>query len=199
MLSAHQNFKLTSTDRITSAFLALGIVDFQTAVEKIRQLPYGRISDRNNPMLVVAEQRGTCSSKHALLARLAHENGRSEVQLIEILFEMNQVNTPVIGHILDAYALASIPELHNYLQIGNTAVDATAAHFSDKYNTYRIIEYPISPFRSADEKINSHKNHINNWRAKNTSAYRYTAQQIWDIREECIAALSNTYKNIQVQ
>jgi hypothetical protein len=199
MFSGHQNFKLNASGRITDAFLSKGIIDFSTVIHAIRHLPHGRISDRNNPLLVLEEKKGTYSSKRTLLALLAHENERPEVQLMEIPFEMNEKNTPSAANVLSDYGLIFIPELYNYLHVGNIAVDATAAHFSNKYSAYRTAKYFISPFRSADEKISIYKNHINNWQTKNGVAFRYPAQHLCDIREECISTLSNTHKRTQAQ
>jgi hypothetical protein len=58
----------------------------------VRSLPYGRNSDHSDWRLVLGEGRGTCSTKHALLADLAREN-RRHVALMLGIYEMDEDNT----------------------------------------------------------------------------------------------------------
>jgi hypothetical protein len=46
-----------------------------SAVAYIRRLPYGQNTDRGDFRRVLREGKGTCRTKHALLARLAQEQG----------------------------------------------------------------------------------------------------------------------------
>jgi hypothetical protein len=48
---------------------------------------------------VLCEGRDTCSTKHALLAKLSRENGR-RVALILGIYEMDEANTPGVGAVL---------------------------------------------------------------------------------------------------
>src|SRR5256886_1477274 len=69
------NAPLSGGGTVTALFSEAGIADFHGAARHLLGLPYGRTSDRSKPALVLTEGRGTCSSKHALLAELAHELG----------------------------------------------------------------------------------------------------------------------------
>ena len=60
------------------------------------------------------EGRGTCSTKHALLADLAREN-RRHVALVLGIYEMDEDNTQEIGTVLDRNGLPCVPEAHCYL------------------------------------------------------------------------------------
>ena len=64
---------LESNGAITSAFLQLGKQDFRSAGQYIQALPYGRNTHPSDLLIVLTEERGTCSTKHALLRRLAIE------------------------------------------------------------------------------------------------------------------------------
>ncbi|MGI6128050.1 MAG: hypothetical protein ACOYEF_14125 [Planifilum sp.] len=46
-----------------------------SAAAYIRRLPYGCNTDRGDFRRVLREGKGTCSTKHALLVRLAQEQG----------------------------------------------------------------------------------------------------------------------------
>ena len=67
--------RLTSDGEISRLARSHGLGTFADAVQHVRSIPYGRISDRSDYRLVLREGRGTCSMKHALLAALAQENG----------------------------------------------------------------------------------------------------------------------------
>lgn len=70
------DFALDASRPLGGRFAALGIHDYRAAARHVRSLPYGRNSDRSDWLLVLDEGRGACSTKHALLAELARENGR---------------------------------------------------------------------------------------------------------------------------
>jgi len=59
--------------KITNAFLHLGMGDLRQAARHVQMLPYGRNVHPDNPLVVLEEQLGTCSTKDALICRLAHE------------------------------------------------------------------------------------------------------------------------------
>src|SRR5438876_7957523 len=71
ILEQFTNRPLASDGPVTCLFRTAGIHDFVAAAHHIWELPYGRIADRNQLGLVLSEGRGTCSTKHALLAELA--------------------------------------------------------------------------------------------------------------------------------
>jgi hypothetical protein len=77
----------------TALFRAAGVHDFAGAARHLLALPYGRIADRNKFWLVLEEGRGTCTTKHALLAELGREQ-QIDVDLTLSIYEMNERNTP---------------------------------------------------------------------------------------------------------
>jgi hypothetical protein len=81
----------------------------------LQALPYGRISDRARPLLVLVEGRGTCSSKHAVLVELADEIGL-DVRLTPGIFEMSARTHPELTTILERHGLDHIPEAHCYVR-----------------------------------------------------------------------------------
>src|SRR5215813_13450772 len=100
---------------VSAEFLIRVVADFQAAGRYLYQLPYGRNTNRADYRLVLVENRGTCSTKHALLAELAREQGLPVVLTLGI-YEMHERNTPGVGVVLDRYGLLYIPEAHCYLR-----------------------------------------------------------------------------------
>lgn len=64
---------LTPAGPLSTEFIALGITDLQAVGRYLQMLPYGRTADRANFQSVLRQAKGTCSTKHALLAALADE------------------------------------------------------------------------------------------------------------------------------
>jgi hypothetical protein len=60
---------------VTAAFQSVDKPDLVAAAKYACELPHGRNSNREDPLIVLREKQGTCSTKHALLRRLAIEQG----------------------------------------------------------------------------------------------------------------------------
>ncbi|MDQ4127000.1 MAG: hypothetical protein M3151_03470, partial [Actinomycetota bacterium] len=118
------NFALDGRGRLDTAFFAIGARDYHAAARHVRRLPYGRNSDRADYGLVLEEGRGTCSTKHALLAALARDYGLP-VELRLGVYEMDGRNTPGVGPVLARYGLDGVPEAHCYLAYRGARVDLT--------------------------------------------------------------------------
>src|SRR4051812_26756301 len=95
---------LHEAGEISAQFLARQLTDFQRAARSLQALPYRRTTNRADYRLVLSEQRGTCSTKHALLAALAAEQ-QLPVSLTLGLYEMSEANTPGVSAVLRQYRL----------------------------------------------------------------------------------------------
>jgi hypothetical protein len=88
-------------------------------VEAIRQLPYGRPSDRSVACML-AEGRGTCSTKHLLLAQqLAERFPATEPQIVHRIYRLDRRSA---GRLFGDAVAESVPadglvDVHRYLEI----------------------------------------------------------------------------------
>lgn len=173
---------------ITRAFTRLGINDFRAAAAYVSRLPYGRNIDRGSALAVLCEHRGTCSTKHALLQRLAIEQG-FDTQLILAIFMMSARNTPGIRDVLKRYGIARIPEAHCYLRAFGKPIDVTRAA------TSRVLlvvnEEGISPEQVGTYKVALHRRFLARWAHEIALDRKYGIDALWQIREECIASLAS--------
>jgi hypothetical protein len=176
---------------VSTAFLSLAKADLRAAGQHLCELPYGRNRYPGDPLAVLTERRGTCSTKHALLRRLAIEQGINLVLVLGI-YEMNERNTPGVGSVLQGHGLKSIPEAHCYARVGDKRIDVTRQRARGEAE-------PISHFRHEEEidpsqitiyKIGVHKSFLHQWITVTPGLGGLTLTCIWAIREECIAALS---------
>lgn len=162
---------------------------FEKLIEKVKHLPYGRNANRHDFSLVLSENKGTCSSKHAFLKDFANTNNISNVKLYIGIFKMNEVNTNKIFPLLFENNITYIPEAHCYLKINGIPLDVTTSEsFYEKIKNEILEEIEIEPHQVAEFKVNYHKNFIKNWIEKTKQIKSF--DEIWSIREKCIQKLS---------
>jgi hypothetical protein len=164
-------------------------MNFETLIEKVKNIPYGRNANRYDFSLVLSENKGTCSSKHAFLKDFADNNGIENVKLYIGIFKMNETNTPKLGDLLSNNKIEYIPEAHCYLKINQVPVDVTTVDsFYDKIKQDIIEEIEITPNQVSDFKVEYHKAFLKKW--INETNQNNIFEEIWDIREKCILKLS---------
>lgn len=184
------NFPITSTGKLSQKLLKLGIADFHTAIHYLKALPYGRISNSRNLELLITEQRGTHSLKHAFLAQLARENQMSAIKLVLCSFNMSPENTEAVGRVLNHYGIGSIPEITSLLKYKDTIFDITT---QDQLPRAEIIsEIEIAPQQISIFKKRYHLNYIENW-LQIGKLRHFSVSEIWQIREECIQAIKEKW------
>ena len=179
---------LVAGGSISSAFRARAIHELRSAARHLRELPYGRITDRERPALVLEEGRGTCTTKHALLAALAAEQG-VDLALRLGLYAMSEANTPGVGAVLARHGLADIPEAHCYVAWHEQRIDVTRAVAAAAPIDRFLHEERIDPSQIGAYKIDLHRRVLADWVARAQPSL--TLDDAWRIREACIAALSD--------
>lgn len=181
------DFALSSGRPLGAGFVALDLRTFHAAADHVWRLPYGRTSDRSDFRLVLPEARGTCSTKHALLAALAREHGRP-VPLVLGIYPMDGVNTPGVAATLRAHGFSSIPEAHCYLHVDGRRVDLTRAGADAGPIEQFLMEEEITPAQIGTYKVELHRRFVRRWAAQCGRGF----DEAWAAREACIEALSRT-------
>jgi hypothetical protein len=188
MASTTKHQQLQATDPLTALITERGIEDWSELIEYTRKLPYGRNQNREDFPLVLTEGKGTCSSKHSFLKKVADLNGIDNVKLILGMYRMNQVNTPKIGTTISDGGLAFIPEAHCYLKLNNRRVDITTSDSNIENLTADILEeIEIEPEQVNTFKVECHKNFLRKWLAENDIDMSFDT--LWELREQCIRNL----------
>jgi len=183
--TAHQ---LTSEDALTALAKSSGIETWEELSNFVKKIPYGRNSNREDFSLVISKKKGSCSSKHAFLKKVADLNGIENVKLMLGIYKMDQANTPAIGNLLVENALGYIPEAHCYLKIENKGFDFT--HLNSDFKTIEkdlLHELEITPEQVSVFKVDYHKKFLKNWIGENNISKVFI--EIWRLREKCIENL----------
>lgn len=176
---------------VSRQFRERGITHFSKACEFIQHLPYGRISDRDNLALVLIENRGTCSSKHGLLARLCEENGHEEIELIAGIFLMSPETHVELTEFFKDKPYSNLPEMHCFFRLSRH----DRYDFTSKNDRLALIEpklvreQRIEPHQTGDWKEKIHQDYLRRWVARKPEL-GLSFEEIWAQREECIRLLS---------
>jgi hypothetical protein len=130
---------------VSNRFLSLGIDTFHQACRQVHELPYGYNADRDDFMSLFKENRGTCTTKHAVIATLAVELKLPIVKNIGI-YAMTEAIVTGTDPILDKYGLPYVPMIHCFLTDGDHRVDLTEGNANGKNR-------PIDEFLHAETVI----------------------------------------------
>jgi len=183
------NYPLTVQKKFTLLAQQSGVHTLYELINYIQHLPYGRNADRNKPELVLSEQKGTCSTKHALIKLVADENGITEIKLVIGLYKMNNNNTPRIGDALEKHGLDHMPEAHCYLKYDENRIDITSVNASfEKIEHDLLKEIEITAEQTGEFKVEYHQHYLKEWLEAEHIPFSF--DEIWCIREECINRLS---------
>jgi len=176
---------------LSAEVIACGMTDFRAVGRYLQALPYGRTADRADFRAVLRAGRGTCSTKHAFLAALAHEQGLPVVLTLGI-YAMHERNTPGVGAVLTQYGLASLPEAHCYLIYAGRRIDVTRCGKAPTEPITELLhEESIIPEQIGDYKVTLHRHFMQRWINANAEQVRgLSFEDVWRIREACIAALA---------
>lgn len=183
------NFKLDK-GTISALFVELGMTDFKVACSFVKELPYGRNSNKTDLTIVLKERKGTCSTKHALLATLAEENEIAEIELIAGIFLMDVVTHPILTDFFKDKPYNSLPELHCYLRYKGERFDFTSKIDRMPLISPKIVrEQRIEPHQVGDWKKVIHQDYLQKWLFRKPEL-EITLEELWEQREECIQLLS---------
>lgn len=183
------DYKLTSYDELTMLAKSNGIESWNALTSFVKDLPYGRNKNRTDLGLVITEKKGSCSSKHALLKKIADLNGVPNISLILGIYKMKPSNTPKIANVLIDNTIECIPEAHCYLKVDQIRVDFTTNDSEFKKIEEDIIqEKEIEPEQVSEFKVEYHKNYLKKWITESKIGLNF--EEVWQIREKCIEKLS---------
>lgn len=189
LISNEMNAKLKSKDALTSIITDQGINSWADLIAFVKSLPYGRNSNRTDFQLVITEKKGSCSSKHAFLKKVAELNNIPNIKLMLGIYKMNKNNTPNIGNVLINNSIDFIPEAHCYLKINGQRTDITTFQSDFKKVENDIItELELQPEQVATFKVKYHRNFLKDWILENNINKDFN--EIWKIREKCISNLA---------
>ena len=183
------DFSLSEKGLITEMFTSKGIHTFKEACQFIQDLKYGRTSLGTDIGIVLKELKGTCSSKHGLLASLAEENKQNEIELIVGIFLMSPETHSKLEDCFVDKPFTVIPEAHCYLRYKGERYDYTVKDSMNLIASKIVREQRVEPHQVGEWKVKIHQDYLEKWLKRNPNL-EMTLEEIWSFREECISKLS---------
>ena len=116
---------------ISTIFLRMKISSFHSACAYVHQLPYGYNADRDDLLCLFEDRKGSCTTKHAVIATLASELDLPVAKWIGI-YAMTEELVTGAGDIIEKHALAYLPMVHCFLSDGRHRVDLTEGNVNGK-------------------------------------------------------------------
>ncbi|MEL6136401.1 MAG: hypothetical protein AAFQ61_07355 [Cyanobacteria bacterium J06626_23] len=133
---------ITDEGPVSAAFLARDLTTLQQAAHWLKAVPYGSNSDASNSWLVFTENRGTCTTKHSLFARLAAELG-VPIYKNNGFYRLNDAIVTGVSAILAPHGLTYIPQMHCFLQHQDSWVDLTEGNCNGKNTTIENYDFIV--------------------------------------------------------
>jgi len=174
---------------VSRALRGQGCLTLVDAARVAWRTPYGRNDDPADPLCVLAEGKGTCSTKHRLVLLAAREAG-VDARLCAGIFLMHARNTPRVGPVLAAVGLPAVPEAHCYLLLEGRRIDVTLPSSRSPALRLAILEERVvEPSFLGAEKDAWHRAFVARWLRE--AGLPRTVDEAWAAREACIRALSS--------
>jgi len=130
-LTVFPNKPISNGGIISAKFLNLGIDSFIEACRYVHELPYGFNTDKDDLMILFKENKGTCTTKHAVIATLAEELNLPIAKNVSIYAMTEEIVTGTI-EILAKYNLPYVPMVHCFLVYGEYRVDLSEGNNNGK-------------------------------------------------------------------
>lgn len=175
---------------VSDRFLSLGMGTFLEACGYVHALPYGYNSDRDDLMILFKENRGTCTTKHAVIATLAAELNLPVEKNIGI-YAMTETLVTGTDRILAQHGLPYLPMLHCFLVHGRYRVDLTEGNANGKNRSIDelLVTERVSATISAKDEYLLYRNALKEHILIREAFKGITVRQILSAREEGLALL----------
>jgi len=180
---------------ISAEFLSLGIESFKEACRYVHELPYGYNTDRDDLMILFKENKGTCTTKHAVIATLAEELDLPIVKNIGIYGMTEEIVTGT-NEILAKYSLPYVPMVHCFLVYGEYLVDLSEGNDNGKNRSIEefLFTQQVEPKISAKDEYLLYRKALKDHILKRKEMRGVEITKILHAREEglhCLAVASN--------
>ncbi len=186
------NAPVLQAGKVSKQFLKKQLINFHSAINYVYPLKYVPPSEPFNFHLVLEEEKGTCSTKHALLVALAIEL-KLPIQLGLGIYPITPHRFPMIKNILNQFSIPYIPESHNFMVINDTFLDITFPGACTILSPTDIMqEEIILPEQITTYKSEMHKAYLKKWFQENN--FSFTLEDFYEARRLCIEKFGKVFK-----
>jgi len=150
--------KILPVGFLSEKFLNLGLDRLWDACRYVHELPYGYNTDREDPLILFKEKKGSCTTKHTVIATLAEELALPIKKTIAI-YAMTEDLVTGTHAILEKYDLPYIPMVHCFLTYRKFRIDLTEGNHNGKNHPIVDVLFTrvVKPSISAKEEYGMYR------------------------------------------
>lgn len=139
--------EIVASGVISKRFLELGITSFKEACLYVHNIEYGYNSDKDDKMILFKENRGSCTTKHGVIAKLAEEHNIPLYKKVGI-YKLTEDIATGTGKILGKYNIPYVPMIHCFLIYEKYRFDITEGNNNGKNTSIEefIHDEKVIPF-----------------------------------------------------
>ncbi|MFW9773443.1 MAG: hypothetical protein ACFFEO_14935, partial [Candidatus Thorarchaeota archaeon] len=123
--------KIIPQGELSKKFLELGIKSFKEACKYIHEIEYGYNSTYEDDLILFKENKGTCTTKHAIIAGLARELDIPLHKNVGV-YKFTEEITTGAQEILKKYSIPYVPMVHCFLVYKEYRFDLTEGNNNGK-------------------------------------------------------------------
>ncbi len=184
--------EILSDGIISKTFLEMKIHSFHAACAYVHHLPYGYNADRDDLMSLFDDGKGTCTTKHAVIATLASELELPVGKRVGI-YAMTEELVTGTASIIHRYTLPYIPMVHCYLSDESHRVDLTQGNANGKNGPIDDFLYtePVTANISAKDEYLLYRNALKDSILERDELRAVQIKTVLQAREEGLALLKS--------
>ena len=132
---------------LSKKFLELGVKSFKEACDYVNKINYGYNTNYDDRMIFFKENKGTCTTKHAVIAGLAEELDIPLFKHVGVYKFTEEISTDA-NEILEKYEIPYVPMAHCFLVYEKFRFDLTEGNCNGKNTSIEefIYEEKVDPF-----------------------------------------------------
>ena len=182
------NFPIQAPGIVSSALRKREVTTFHEAIDYLASLPYG-YSTEVYDLKLLAESQCSFTARHAMLVQLAQEQRVSTIKLALCAYDLADCYGPWINPVLRRHQLPSLPEIDACLKYEEQVFTLETPDHCPHQEIISAID--IAPVQIGNFKRRYHRNYIEHWLQIEGLDQRWTVEQVWNIREECLQAIQH--------
>ena len=185
--------KITPQGEISKKFIKMGISSFKEACLYVHDMEYGYNSTYDDDMILFKEKKGTCTTKHAIIAGLASELDISLKKNVGVYRFTEEITTGA-QEILNKYEIPYVPMVHCFLVYNDYRFDLTEGNDNGKKTSIKefIQTREVEPFISRKDEYMWYKKVLKEKILLSAEMEGITERSLLKEREESILLLKNS-------
>ncbi|MFX0024322.1 MAG: hypothetical protein ACFE9S_18530 [Candidatus Hermodarchaeota archaeon] len=194
--------KIKSKGEISKIFLELGIKTFKEACYYVHNTEYGYNTNYDDKLIFFKEKKGSCTSKHAIIAGLAEELKIPLFKHVGVYKFTEEISTGTEA-ILKKYKIPYVPMIHCFLVYRDNQFDLTEGNCNGKNISIEdfIHEEKVDPFITTKDEYLLFKKVIKENILPSNEMEGIKERTLLKAREEAIILIKenvNKQKNIKI-